>query len=65
MELKLTANIHSPETVESIVRSIYRQHGRSGVRLGHSSVSLQDYHFGPYLVVDLSPLVQHFLYVIL
>jgi len=56
---------HSPETIETIVWTIYCQHGRSCVRLSHSTVSLQDYNFGPNLVVDLCPFVQHFLYVIL
>ena len=54
-----------PKSVESVVGAVDREHRRAGVRLGDSSVPLEDDDLRPDLVVDLVPLVQHFLYVVL
>lgn len=56
---------NSPETVEAIVRTVYCQNGSSGISFRHPPVPLQDDHFGPDLVVDLGPFVQHLLNVVL
>lgn len=54
-----------PETIEAVVTAIHCEDGGPGVRLGDSPVTFQDDYFGPDLVVDLRPLVQHFLDVVL
>lgn len=54
-----------PVSVESLVGPVHCENRSSGVRFGHSAIPFEHYHFGPYLVVDLRPFVQHFLYVIL
>jgi len=59
------ANCYSPHAVEAIVGSINGQHRGACVRLGHAAIPLEDDHFGPDLVVDLGPFVQHFLNVFL
>jgi hypothetical protein len=65
MKLTVTVSIRSPETVESIIRSIDREDRGSRVGFRDPAIPLQYNHFGPNLVVDLRPLVQNFLYVIL
>jgi len=59
------ANCYSPHAIEAIVGSINGQHRGACVRLGHAAIPLEDDHFGPDLVVDLGPFVQHFLNVFL
>lgn len=59
------ANCYSPHAVEAIVGSINGQHWGACVRFGHATIPLEDDHFGPDLVVNLGPFVQHFLNVLL
>lgn len=56
---------HSPHAVEAIVGAINGQHRSPCVRLCHAPIPLENDHFGPDFVVDLGPLVQHFLNVFL
>lgn len=54
-----------PETVEAVVAAVDGEYRCARVRLGHPPIPFQDYDFGPDLVVDLRPLVQHLLYMVL
>lgn len=54
-----------PHAVEAIVGAVDGQHRSTCVCLGHAAIALEDDYFGPDLVVDLRPFVQHFLYVFL
>lgn len=54
-----------PVAVEAVVRAVDGEDGGAGVGLGHASVPLEDDDFGPDLVVDLFPLHEHLLNVVL
>lgn len=54
-----------PVSIESFVGPVNRQYRSSGVSFSHPTVSLEHDNFGPNLVVDLRPLIQYFLNVIL
>ena len=54
-----------PETVESCVTAVDREDRSSDVGLGDPSVPLQDDDLGPDLIVDVLPLAQQLLDVIL
>lgn len=57
--------IHLPHSVEAIIRSVDGQHRGPSVRFGHAPIPFEDDHFGPNLVIDLSPFVQNLLNVLL
>lgn len=57
--------MYLPHAVEAIVGAVDGQHRSTCVCLGHAAIALEDDYFGPDLVVDLRPFVQHFLYVFL
>lgn len=56
---------NSPESIETVITSVDLDRDGSSVRFGHATVTLHDNQFSPDLVVDLVPLIQHFLDVVL
>jgi len=56
---------NSPHSIEPILGSIDGYHRGAGVGLGHTSVLLEDDYLGPDLVVDLLPLGQNLVDVVL
>lgn len=62
---KILRKDDSPETIKAVVAAVDCEYGSARVRFGYPPVPLQDYDFGPDLIVDLRPLVQHLLYMVL
>jgi len=56
---------NSPHSIKPILGSIDGYHRGAGVGLGHASVLLEDDYLGPDLVVDLLPLGQNLVDVVL
>lgn len=56
---------HSPKAIETVIRTVDRENRRSCIGFSHTSISLEDDYFCPYLVVYLVPLVKNLLYMIL
>jgi len=56
---------NSPHSIEPILGSINGYHRGAGVGFGHTSVLLEDDYLGPDLVVDLLPLGQNLIDVVL
>lgn len=54
-----------PHAVETVIRIVDCQDWRAGIGFGHTPVALEHDDFGPDLVVDLIPFVEHFLNVFL
>lgn len=54
-----------PDAVEAVLGVVYRDHGGPGVSFGHPPVLLEDDHLRPDLVVDLLPLAEDLVDVIL
>ena len=65
MTEKVTLGGFEPEAVESSVSAVDREDRSSDVSLGHPSVPLQDDDLGPDLVVNVLPLAQQLLDVVL
>lgn len=59
------SNLYAPHAIETVIRSVDGQHRSACIRFGHATVALEHDHLRPDLVVDLRPLVQHFLDVFL
>lgn len=56
---------NSPHAIETVIRTVDCQHWNSRVCFRDASVALKDDDFRPNLIVDLRPLVQDFLNVLL
>lgn len=54
-----------PHSIEAIVTAVNREDWRSRISFCHTTISLKDDHFCPNFVINLSPLIQHFLNVLL
>ena len=54
-----------PEAIKTLVTSIHSDDGGARIRLGNTSVSLENDHLRPYLIIDTIPLVKNLLNVIL
>lgn len=63
--MQLIIQLLLPVSIESFVGPVHREYRRTSVGFGHSTVPFEHYNFGPNLVIDLRPFIQHFLNVIL
>ena len=48
-----------PKSIKSLVTAVDGEDWSSGISFGHSSISFQNDHLGPNLIVDAFPLVEH------